>query len=397
MPRYVERFRCIGPQCEDTCCAGWPIHIDKKTYKAYRKESIPALKQLGAHMAPTNGSRGDQAFAVILPVGEKQQCPALQDGLCSVHATLGETYISNLCHLYPRVNRSVNGQLEQAISLSCPEAARLALLADDAFEFVEAPVQLREATLIDVKDRYGFAPDAVAEIRIFCMNVMRTRELPLWQRLSILGEFCETLQGLCAAGMQGDVALVIERFVQLISSGELSSRLDEVAPNHEAQAMVFATLWAAKGFSTASAFQQQVIQEISSKLGADAQGEVTASGLVAAYRNGMSRLDEALAPAPWMVENYLLNEMFTQLFPFNGANVYDSYLQLIARFGLLRLLLAAQCNVEHEVPPIATLVSTVHLHCRRFQHDANYTHLVNCSLHESGWAELNKLHSLLKT
>ena len=34
MPRYTERFRCIGSACEDTCCASWTIHIDKKTYKA---------------------------------------------------------------------------------------------------------------------------------------------------------------------------------------------------------------------------------------------------------------------------------------------------------------------------------------------------------------------------
>ena len=69
----------------------------------------------------------------------------------------------------------------------------------------------------------------------------------------------------------------------------------------------------------------------------------------------------------------------------------------MARFGLLRLILAVQCNTEGDVPPLATMVSTVQLHCRRFQHVHGYTRRVNESLHDSGWAELGKLYTLLKT
>jgi lysine-N-methylase len=89
--------------------------------------------------------------------------------------------------------------------------------------------------------------------------------------------------------------------------------------------------------------------------------------------------------------------VFSELFPFNGATPYQSYIQLMARFGLLRLILAVQSNTDGELPPLATLVSTVQLHCRRFQHVPGYTRRVNESLYESGWAELGKLYTLLKT
>jgi len=36
MPRYMERFRCIGPACEDTCCAWWGISVDRRAYDRYR-------------------------------------------------------------------------------------------------------------------------------------------------------------------------------------------------------------------------------------------------------------------------------------------------------------------------------------------------------------------------
>ena len=35
VPQYVRKFACIGGACEDTCCQGWRVPIDKETYKKY--------------------------------------------------------------------------------------------------------------------------------------------------------------------------------------------------------------------------------------------------------------------------------------------------------------------------------------------------------------------------
>lgn len=397
MPRYVERFRCIGSSCEDTCCSGWSIYVDKKTYKAYRKEAVPALDQLMANMERLDDSKDARTYAVIKTIGKQNDCSALQDGMCAVHAHLGESYLSHVCHSYPRSNRRMCGQVEQSITLSCPEAARLALLAEDALDFVEAPVQLREAILTDVDSRFGVDAGLIAETRIFCLNLIRTRELPLWQRLALLGAFCDALTQLCNSNSQAGIPGLIAEFTRLIENGELIATLDPIQPAYGAQAMVFATLWATKGFETTSPYQQSMMDQIATRFGAGANGQVSAEGLVDAYRRGLERMDEALAEAPWLLENYLLNEMFAQLLPFGGRSPFDSYLQLVARFGLLRMLLAVQCNTEGAPPPIATLVATVQMHCRRFQHVALYAKRVNESLYESGWAEMGKLYTLLRT
>jgi lysine-N-methylase len=40
-PRYLSRFRCIGPACEDHCCAGWGgIDVDPPTAEAYRQLTL---------------------------------------------------------------------------------------------------------------------------------------------------------------------------------------------------------------------------------------------------------------------------------------------------------------------------------------------------------------------
>lgn len=398
MPRFVERFSCIGPACEDTCCSGWNVFIDKKTYKAYRKQAVPALDRLLANLVRQDDAGADSnGYAMVEMLGEQKQCPALDQGACSVQTHLGESYLSNVCHTYPRTDRRMDGQVEQAITLSCPEAARLALLAEDAFEFIQAPIQSREATLVNVGSRFGVAPAMMAEVRIFCLNLMRTRELALWQRLALLGTLCETLTVACTNGRQAEIPALFENVANAIGSGELTAALDVIQPDHGAQAMVFATLWATKGFATTSPRQRDLMNRISTRFGADENGQVSAERLVDAYRHGLSRLDDALAPAPWLLENYLMNEMFSELVPFDGITPYDSFLQLVARYGLLRMLLAVQCNTDDALPCVTELATTVQLHCRRFQHDHNYARRVKQSLYESGWGEMSKLYTLLRT
>jgi lysine-N-methylase len=395
MPRYTQRFRCTGSACEDTCCVGWSVQIDKKTFKAYRGQSHPEIQPVVALIRRIDKPVNDSKFAV-LPLGETGYCPAQKDGMCTVHATLGESYLSDTCQNYPRINRHVNGQPEQSLSLSCSEAARLALLDADAFEFLEAPVDVREGTLATTDTGNAQGAALINEIRIFCMNLMRTRELPLWQRMALLGVLCDAIERNRLAGAPVAVPAIIDEMVQAIENGALTTALAQIQPDHDAQAQVFATLWGIKVFTASTAFQGALSQRIATGLGADANGQVSGAGLAVAYRRGLERLDQTLADVPWFLENYLLNEIFSQLFPFEGGNTYNAYLRLVARFGLVRLLLAAQCNVEDGRPLLPTLVSTVALQCRRFQHDATFTENVNHSLRASEWSELAKLHTLIR-
>ena len=32
-PEYYDEFKCIGGSCEDSCCVGWDIDIDKITFR----------------------------------------------------------------------------------------------------------------------------------------------------------------------------------------------------------------------------------------------------------------------------------------------------------------------------------------------------------------------------
>jgi lysine-N-methylase len=103
---------------------------------------------------------------------------------------------------------------------------------------------------------------------------------------------------------------------------------------------------------------------------------------------------EALQAAPHLLEHYILNEMFRDL---DGKTPYEDYVQLVSRFALLRLMLAARCNTDGALPDAAALVGTVQVFCRRFQHDVRFAQRTNQALSNSGWITLNKVFSFLRS
>jgi lysine-N-methylase len=124
-PQYAKRFRCIGADCEDVCCLGWDVTIDRATYQKY--ESLPTMRPR-LQECFTILSESESGHARI-NLDSSNRCPFLaQDRMCTIHRDLGESYLSQTCTSYPRVSRRIDGLMEKPLMLSCPEAARLVLL-----------------------------------------------------------------------------------------------------------------------------------------------------------------------------------------------------------------------------------------------------------------------------
>lgn len=128
-PQYMRRFMCIGSQCEDTCCFGWRVNIDRATYRKYRRVTDPELRQeLDSCIKRNRSQPGEQNYARI-KMDRGKACPFLnEESLCRIQLRLGEEFLSDICVTYPRVANLVNNVLEKSATMSCPEAARLALL-----------------------------------------------------------------------------------------------------------------------------------------------------------------------------------------------------------------------------------------------------------------------------
>jgi lysine-N-methylase len=398
VPQYVSRFSCIGSSCEDSCCAGWQVTIDKKTFTAYRQSQHPELKPLFESSIKRTRSKGcDNNYAKIELHQKSAACPLIKENLCSVQKNLNETYLSDACFSYPRMTRQFAGVVEQSLTLSCPEAARQALLRADAFDFVENNIQLRESTAHRIGPIQGLSVEAMNEIRLFCLQLMRAAGLALWEKLAVLGVFCESLTKTIEGHLQRDVPALIHEFVGMLEAGSVVQALKELAPNHVSQAIVFATLCASKQVVSRSTGPRELAAVMAKGMQVDEASERSREQqIVDNYRRGLERLAAALEEAPYLLEHYVLNEMFSNLFPFGDSTPYDSYLRLISRFGMVRFMLAAHCNGSDALPSAALLAQTVQVFCRRFQHDANFAMQTNEVLRNSGWDRLEKIYGFLR-
>ncbi len=119
-PDYYESFRCIASKCRHSCCEGWQVRVDEKTFYRYRATRGEIGARLNAALVEEKGC----AYIVL----ENGKCPFLnKDGLCDVILSLGEGYLSEICADHPRFRTFFRCRTEIGLGISCEEAARLIL------------------------------------------------------------------------------------------------------------------------------------------------------------------------------------------------------------------------------------------------------------------------------
>ncbi|HVH47844.1 MAG TPA: flagellin lysine-N-methylase [Labilithrix sp.] len=140
-PRYFTRFSCLGGACEDTCCSSWSISVDADHHKKLRRalgQTKADREMFEKSVKRVRSGRTDAKFALIVLNPTTGYCNFLgADKLCSLHRRFGEPILPDVCSTYPRRQSLVGDRMEMTAALSCPEAARQALLPKDAMELVD--------------------------------------------------------------------------------------------------------------------------------------------------------------------------------------------------------------------------------------------------------------------
>jgi lysine-N-methylase len=218
-PRSYHAFRCIGADCEDTCCVGWIVNVDKPTYEAYQRCDDPELgPRLHELVTIKDDSSSDDNYARIQLSGPS--CPFLSEGWCAIQKKLGEAYLPIMCSAYPRVMNVVDDVLQRSLDLSCPEAARIMLLDPNPMQFDEDEgpahdTRLAHLSVLRTSNGKSDKPyQYFREIRGFVIWLLQYRSFPLWKRLVILGSLCDQLQEMVVTGRNAGIPEVLEGYRQ---------------------------------------------------------------------------------------------------------------------------------------------------------------------------------------
>ncbi len=124
----MTTFRCLGTDCEDTCCKAWELPVTDDDLSTLTRALGPETAADLVHRLPD----GRGGSVVVLRKLADGTCSQLDDKrLCTLHARLGEEVLPAICSSYPRLVARVGDQHELTGRLSCPEVARLCLLGDE--------------------------------------------------------------------------------------------------------------------------------------------------------------------------------------------------------------------------------------------------------------------------
>lgn len=412
-PEYAETFRCIGSACEDTCCKGWGIPIDREAYDKYRNlppSPLRNLIQISCLITPkeavcVDGSGqivpGAEVFAKIR-MTDANQCPMLnKDGLCRIQTEIGVDFLAHTCASYPRIVHSIDGIEEKALALSCPEAARLVLLDPWLFPSIQ-PVPI-QATSPDPLYQPHCEYDSAGRdrsllswfwsIRECVLALVRNRSYELWQRLFLLGIFCRRLDGIAEGELEIAVPAFLCEFKASTASGRLRTAMEamETLPTDNVSQLDVVLKLAGmllKHSNTLPRFTE-CVHAFTTGIG-NGPG-ATLESLAAHYALAHDRFYAPFFDRhPHILENYLINTMLRCQFPLRegtrtGAqpSMTHEYALLTAQFALMKGLLIGVAGAHREAFSTEHVVHTVQAASRHFEHHPHFLAQAQALLEES--------------
>lgn len=409
-PGYYAKFRCIGPDCEDTCCAGAGVAIDKATYVKYRSCPDTELSAIMAEKVVVNrASQSDTTYALISP-NRDQTCPFLTtEKLCLIQKRLGEGYLSRTCATYPRAISTVDGVTERSLYLSCPEAARLALLDPAPMRFEELAGEPDSPfggfpELATACSRGGKPYAHFHEVRGFTLSLLQNRSYALWKRLVILGMFCEELGKLASSDNAYSVPELIQSFNEHIDARRFEPTLENIVakPGLQVSFLIKATEYRISLGSVGQRFLDCYNEFIE---GVGYSPALSERELGERYQEVYARYAAPfLERHAYIFEHYLVNYAFRSLFPFGpqtGAyveqnTVFTEFLYMAIRYSLLRSLLVGMAGHYKENLGTDHVVKLVQSFAKAVEHNLPYLKRLAESLAQSNMANLAVMAFLIK-
>lgn len=393
IPAFLPQFQCDGQRCPDNCCLGsWTIHVDELHYRRMKKITDVEIKPVVDRYVKRNRqSRGSQDFGKLVQDPKLGRCAFLtEDRLCRLQAKMGPDTLCNVCMLYPRVTTEIVGHpLERTLTLSCPLAAELALLDPESMQFLEVDLDLGGRNMISVTfdpytDRHKFPEKAhILSLREFTIQVLKSRDLALWQRLVILGIFFGRIQSVIDAGESASIPAEIQKYRQLIVNERLADSLHDIALDASLQVKLVRELMTQKIMEGVNPDVTQIFVDAMTGFGFDVN-EDDAENARRYQEVRASWYEPFMLGREYILENYLVNQVFSTVFPGNRPRPLASYALLAVQYAMIKVMLVGQAGYLKEAFDEACIVRVIQKFTKSIMHNPKFLQKIHDQLERNG-------------
>ncbi|OQY34918.1 MAG: hypothetical protein B6241_03295 [Spirochaetaceae bacterium 4572_59] len=362
IPSYVRGFKCIGGECEDSCCTGWDIDIDKITYRKYfRTKNADMRKEFVKHVYKNENCDCEEVDYGKVRINESKRCPFLDENrLCRIYSNLGEDYLSNVCYSYPRVYNVLDGVYELSLFMSCPEAIRRLVASREAIRFVEEEMALEKHIInsyIESKDKRWkkSAIRRLKELRSLSIEMIQNRASSLQARLLKLGYKLEKISLSESKNKSRDNDPIKVRSNSIFQTGFFKDAIESLQVFSEIDSPFFVE-YTKKVISGFRLMEDCPLEEKSQL-----------------YEEAIKNIFEPfMRENDYLFEHYLVNSMFQGNFPFTeNQDMFDGYLMLVVRYAFIRFYLAGIAAVEGKITT-EDVVMMIQTHTKTVDHHKTF-------------------------
>lgn len=373
-PEYVGKFQCDGAVCGSKCCKHWEIDIDGPTYQKYctiepkeeRKKVVSRIKY----------KKAKRKFLVEMDKGGA--CPFLRkDGLCYIQKTWGAEWLSNTCTVYPRTIYTAGDLLLRGLTLTCPVAAKLALLPEEPMAFEKVPMAAEEweRLLSRCAGRVSRMGDALIDVQYGAVSILQNRALSIDQRLIVLGFFLDQAGDFVEAGEPEKIEMLSAVYTAEDFGAQVPDMLRAIRfhPAEYVRSM-FGLIDALYGKKAAYQGREQVLmQRVVCAFGLE-QEEVPFTSLVGTYQTVFRPAEEAmLRDYGHIFENYLVNEFFLDHYPQAVEGTFvQNYNLFVMTYKLMEFIAVAMTIVEEPKPDAERLTELIGRMVSSFDHNSKF-------------------------
>lgn len=396
IPEYLKNFSCIGAKCEDTCCAGWKVTVDKATFQKYRNVKVPGIKdELKKNVTRERSNPSDAAYGKI-KMDEKNACTLLtEEGWCKIHAELGEEFLCNTCTVYPRNLNQVDQRVEKSLTPSCPEAARLMLLKKEGMDFIIDEEDTKKKGDIYKEIDTSKMP-YFWDLRMFSIGILQNRSQSLEVRLMTLGLFYQKLVTFSLGDMASQLENSMQQYERYLSDDKQVKMLMDLPQNRSFQMNMAKELvrYRLSGGITSQRYID-CLKEMLDGLKLEDDTEIDAS-LETYERNYVDYYQPFMKEHEYVLENYAVNYVFKNLFPYDQPNFFESYVMLVVNLSLIKLHLIGMAG-HHKGLTTDLVIKLVQSYSKTVEHNVSYLTNVREMLRESGYTTMAHMVVLIKS
>lgn len=162
-----DKFKCTADKCKFTCCRGWDVNVDTKTYNKWREKDnfnylLDNVRFIKSH--------GENTY--LIKKETKGDCPFLSnEGLCNIVIDHGDEYLSLTCRSFPRIENDFEDVKELTLSCSCPEVVNI--ISD-----------MKEKNCIEFNESLSYIEDlGCLKIRECLVNILQKEDISIENKL----------------------------------------------------------------------------------------------------------------------------------------------------------------------------------------------------------------------